>query len=128
VATLELHKEEAVPFAAQLGWTPPTTDRCLVPADKIFTKHGYLPPRQLVAHLRQRRVTQVFVCGVQTETCVLAAGFVLFDAGLKPTLVADLQAGSSLDPSGALGLRLWRHHFGTVVETHRALLPEAPGV
>lgn len=124
VATIELHMEEAVPFAAQLGWTPPAADCCLVPADRIFTKHGYLPPPKLVTHLRRKRVKRVFVCGVQSETCVLAAGFILFDAGLKPTLIADLLAGSSLDRSGGLGLRLWRHHFGAVVESHRALLTD----
>jgi hypothetical protein len=30
--------------------------------------------------------------------------------------------GSSLDPSGALGVRLWRHHFGSVLDDHRELL------
>lgn len=99
-----------------------------MPAHKVFRKHGYLPPRELVTHLLQRKVTRVFVCGLQTETCVLAAGFALFDAGLKPTLVADLQAGSSLDRSGTLGLQLWRHHFGAVVATHHVLLADDPAV
>jgi nicotinamidase-related amidase len=128
VATIELHKEETVPFAAQLGWTPPAADRCLVPADRVFTKHGYLPPRELVTHLRRKRVRQVYVCGVQSDTCVLAAGFVLFDAGLRPTLLADLHAGSSLDRGGELGLRLWHHHFGAVIEAHHMLLSDGAGV
>jgi hypothetical protein len=42
---------------------------------------------------------------------VLAAGFALFDAGLHPTLLTDLVAGSSIDRSGDLGAKLWRHHF-----------------
>jgi len=53
----------------------------------------------------------VLVCGLQTETCCLAAGFALFDAGLRPTLLTDLTVGSSLDRSGGLGVRLWEHHF-----------------
>jgi nicotinamidase-related amidase len=54
----------------------------------------------------------VLVCGIQADTCCLAAGFMLFDAGLHPTLLAWLTVGSSLDRSAALGARLWRHHFG----------------
>ena len=124
VATIELHDESRVPFRRQLGWTPPPDEACLVTVDRVFTKHGYSPPEALVAHLRAQEVTRVFVCGIQADTCVLAAGFVLFDAGLHPTLVADLVVGSSLDRSGELGVRLWRHHFGQVVENHLTLLKE----
>lgn len=127
LATVELHKEAAVPFAGQLGWAPPAEDRCLAPADKVFTKHGYLPPPELVAHLNERGARKVFVCGVQADTCVLAAGFALFDSGLNPALIADLVAGSSLDRGGELGVRLWRHHFGAAIESHRALLPGVAG-
>jgi len=38
----------------------------------------------------------------------------LFDAGLRPTLLKWLSAGSSLDRSAELGARLWQHHFGRV--------------
>jgi nicotinamidase-related amidase len=66
-------------------------------------------------HLRDLQVERVLVCGVQAETCVLAAGFALFDAGLHPTLLKWLTVGSSLDRSGDLGARLWKHHFGSVL-------------
>ena len=69
----------------------------------------------LVDHLRGLRPDRVLVCGIQADTCVLAAGFALFDAGLNPTLLAWLTVGSSLDRSGALGARLWAHHFGAVL-------------
>jgi hypothetical protein len=45
------------------------------------------------------------------------AGFALFDAGLRPTLLKWLTVGSSLDPSGELGARLWEHHFGSVLSS-----------
>jgi nicotinamidase-related amidase len=57
------------------------------------------------------------VCGLQTETCCLAAGFALFDAGLQPTLITDLTEGSSLDRTGELGIRLWEHHFKHTVKS-----------
>jgi Amidases related to nicotinamidase len=65
----------------------------------------------------------VLVCGIQADTCVLAAGFALFDAGLSPTLIEDLVAGSSLDRSGRLGVDLWRHHFGQVVSSAEIVEP-----
>ncbi|MEQ5839434.1 isochorismatase family protein [Paraburkholderia acidicola] len=114
VATVERHDENRTPFERQLGWHPPSEDHSLIDADRVFIKHGYLPPREAIEYLVSLKPQRVLVCGVQTETCVLAAGYVLFDAGLMPTLVTDLTLGSSLDPTGGLGTRLWRHHFRNV--------------
>jgi nicotinamidase-related amidase len=61
--------------------------------------------------LQSLELDRVLACGLQTETCCLAAGFALFDAGLQPTLITDLTAGSSLDRTGALGVSIWEHHF-----------------
>jgi nicotinamidase-related amidase len=121
VATVERHDESKVPFHRQLRWHPSADDEALVTADRSFVKHGYLPPAAAIDHLRGLGVERVLVCGIQADTCVLAAGFVLFDAGLQPTLIADLAVGSSLDPSGGLAVRLWRHHFGHVIERYEEL-------
>ena len=126
VATLEIHDEDIVPFRHQLGWVPAAEDRCLVAAQRVFVKHGYAPSPETIAYLRSLSVDRVLVCGIQADACVIAAGFALFDAGLHPTLIADLVVGSSLDRSGALGIRLWRHHFGRVVERHTDLLSGVP--
>lgn len=121
VATVERHDESITPFERQLGWKPGANDDSLVPADRIFIKHGYLPPVAAIDHLRSLAIDRVLVCGIQADTCCLAAGFMLFDAGLQPTLLKWLSVGSSLDPSADLGARLWRHHFGSVLETPDAL-------
>ena len=117
VATVERHDESITPFQRQLNWHPGPADESLVEADRIFIKHGYLPPPELIAYLRDLAPERVLVCGTQAETCVLAAGFALFDAGLRPTLLPWLTVGSSLDRTGALGARLWKHHFGSVLES-----------
>lgn len=117
IATIELHDEARTPFQSQLGWRPGAEDTCLVEPDELFVKHGYAPPSEALAYLKRLSPDRVLVCGVQTETCVLAAGFSLFDAGLHPTLVTDLTVGSSLDRSGQLGIRLWEHHFRNTVST-----------
>jgi nicotinamidase-related amidase len=115
VATVERHDESVTPFERQLGWKPGTADENLIAADRVFIKHGYLPPPDAIDYLRSLRMERILVCGTQTDTCVLAAGFALFDAGLRPTLLKWLTVGSSLDRSGDLGARLWKHHFGSVV-------------
>lgn len=122
VATVERHDEAITPFERQLGWKPTPDDASLVRTDALFVKHGYLPPLEAIRHLRGIGVDRVLVCGIQADTCVLAAGFALFDAGLHPTLLRWLTVGSSLDRSGALGERLWRHHFGAVIGSRKELM------
>ncbi len=117
VATVERHDESVTPFARQLGWQPAPNDQSLVAADRIFIKHGYAPPPETVSYLKSLAPQRVLVCGIQTDTCVLAAGFALFDAGLQPTLISNLTVGSSLDRSGQLGVDLWRHHFKHVLNS-----------
>ncbi len=117
VATVERHDEEIVPFVRQLGWKPGPRDEPLIAANKVFFKHGYLPPTEAIAHLKAMDIERVYVCGNQIETCCLGAGFMLFDAGLHPTLLKWLGVGSSLDRSGEMGARLWQHHFGSVIHS-----------
>ncbi|MBC3421363.1 cysteine hydrolase [Pseudomonas wayambapalatensis] len=114
IASVELHDEQVTPFQQQLGWHPAREDESLVEADEVFVKHGYGQTPEAIDYLKKLGVERVLVCGLQTETCVLAAGFALFDAGLNPTLVTDLTVGSSLDRSGKLGIELWTHHFRQV--------------
>ncbi len=121
-ATVERHDEQKVPFFRQLGWKPGSVDNSLVRADREFIKYGYGPPPEVIDFFQDWEIDRVLVCGIQADTCVLAAGFALFDAGLQPTLVADTVVGSSLDRSGKLGVNLWRHHFGQVIEKHSDIL------
>ncbi|MDP9871705.1 cysteine hydrolase family protein [Agrobacterium tumefaciens] len=121
VATVERHDESVTPFERQLGWKPGRHDESLVAADRIFIKHGYAPPQEVIDYLLSLKLDRVLVCGIQADTCVLAAGFALFDAGLHPTLLPWLTVGSSLDRSGGLGARLWKHHFGAVLAGPEAL-------
>ncbi|MEL7110208.1 MAG: isochorismatase family protein [Pseudomonadota bacterium] len=100
VATVERHNESRVPFKAQLNWAPAQNDLSLVKADHEFVKHGYAPTPQILDTIMGMGPDRVLVCGIQADTCVLAAGFALFDLGLKPTLIADTVVGSSLDRSG----------------------------
>ncbi|WP_439862687.1 isochorismatase family protein [Pseudomonas antarctica] len=125
VATVERHDERITPFARQLGWQPAPDDDSLIEADRIFIKHGYAPTPETIEYLKSLSPERVLVCGIQTDTCVLAAGFALFDAGLQPTLISDLTLGSSLDRTGKLGVDLWRHHFAKVIDREQVIATTA---
>src|SRR3954452_16580514 len=56
VATVERHDESITPFEGQLGWKPGKADESLIPADRIFIKHGYLPPSAAIEYLRDLRM------------------------------------------------------------------------
>lgn len=121
VASIERHDEAITPFESQLGWKPGVSDDGLVAVDKTFIKNGYLPPPDMITYLQGLNLDRVLVCGIQADTCVLAAGFALFDVGLRPTLLSWLTTGSSLDRSGKLGGELWRHHFREIIEKRDGL-------
>ena len=120
VATVERHDESVTPFWKQLQWKPGPDDDPLIAVDKVFVKHGYLPPRDIIDYFKANDVEQVLVCGIQADTCCLAAGLMLFDAGLHPTMLKWLTVGSELDRSSELGATLWAHHFGAHHVIHTA--------
>lgn len=58
--------------------------------DIVLTKKSYgLRPRD-ITRLRALDIDQLVVCGVDTDACVLAVMFSLFDAGFKCRLRKDL--------------------------------------
>ncbi|VVM76372.1 hypothetical protein PS639_02039 [Pseudomonas fluorescens] len=87
------------------------TDKKVVALNRSAPPFSLFASPLFVEYLQSLKVERVLVCGLQTKTCCLAAGFALFDAGLQPTLITDLTVGSSLDRTGGLGVRLWEHHF-----------------
>ncbi|MEM8729549.1 MAG: isochorismatase family protein [Pseudomonadota bacterium] len=121
IATVFHHDESQVPYSRQIGWQLPSRDDSLVRADHVVIKHGYGPSQAVLDRLADWRPGRVLVCGIEADACVLAAGFALFDAGLRPTLVGDAVAGSSRDPDARETLGLWQHHIGPVTALDREL-------
>lgn len=60
------------------------------PRDLVFDKTRYgLTPGQ-IRRLKRRGITQVAVCGIDTDACVLGVLFSLFDAGVDCRAVPGL--------------------------------------
>lgn len=92
-ATLFQHDESQVPLV-KFGRTPPQDTAILVPAQVTFTKAGYGLPPQALEWLKAQRPEEVLVVGGHTDANVLASGFALFNAGLRPSMVPVLCYGN----------------------------------
>ena len=54
------------------------------PGSKIFIKETVsAATAELLAHLRAEQIDNIDVCGLSTDTCVLATAFALHDAGFR---------------------------------------------
>lgn len=62
------------------------------PADaprQIVTHYGYAPPADFIASLKAAGHTKVGICGVDTDACVMAACFALWDAEIQPIIFSQ---------------------------------------
>jgi len=62
---------------------------------KVFKKTGYGLPRALIRYLKNKKITRVDIGGLETDACVLAALFDLWDAGIQPRLLRTLSSARS---------------------------------
>jgi len=65
------------------------------PDDLVFEKSSYGLSAAHIRRLRRRKITRVTVCGQDTDACVLAVMFSLFDAGIECHLKEDMCWSSS---------------------------------
>ncbi len=63
--------------------------------DLVIDKTGYGLTASHIRRLKQKRITRVTVCGLDTDACVLGVMFSLFDAGIRCHLKEDMCWSSS---------------------------------
>jgi hypothetical protein len=77
----------------------------------VVDKWGYGLPRHAVDRLTLTGITEWHLCGLETDACVLAVAYSLWDAGMRPFLLADLCA--SVDPAlHAAAVDIFARQFG----------------
>ena len=96
----------------------------------VIDKWGYGLPRHAVDRLALGRlatdgIKEWHLCGLETDACVLAVAFSLWDAGLRPFLLADLCASASQDLHDA-AVALFARQFGAK-SVLRIEAPPGPG-
>ena len=82
------------------------------PSATIIRKHSYhtLTPRLYTA---LHEAGEVAICGVNTDVCVMVAATEMFDAGIRPTILADATASSAGEQNHATALRLLSRQIGS---------------
>lgn len=61
----------------------------------IFKKDGYAISDEAINYLKSKKVKKVDVCGLETDACILASVFKLWDSGIEPNILYDLTQTSS---------------------------------
>ena len=82
-------------------------------AHRVFRKRGYsalTPDAQ--EFLRFHQCSDVHVCGFDTDGCVLATCFSLWDAGYAPILIEEAVASSGGKAMHAAALEIAKRSFG----------------
>lgn len=75
--------------------------------DKVMDKSTYAVTGMFPQFLPKNKVREVYIAGFNTETCVMATALHLFDMGIKPVIIQNCCASSSINPYAhrhALGL------------------------
>jgi len=82
----------------------------------VFEHYGYRPPDELIAQLKNFRA--VHICGVDTDACVMAAVFALWDAEIQPVILANYCMSSGGIQFHRAALDLMLRQFGAKCVQH----------
>lgn len=78
---------------------------------QVHEHFGYAPPVELVNELKKYKT--IGICGVDTDACVMASVFSLWDAGLRPVVLEKYCASSGGTQFHRAALDLMLRQFGT---------------
>lgn len=93
VAT-RFHNEEGSNYRKLIRWErlagPPDTDLddAIERVQTVIDKTTYSAVPHLVPMLTERSISRVFICGIDTDICVLQNASDLFDLGLEPVVIS----------------------------------------
>ena len=61
----------------------------------IFEKYGYGLTEQMINKLKDLGIEEIEICGTDSDACVMAIAYNLFDSGIKPIILKDMIGSSS---------------------------------
>ena len=99
----------------------PETDICdeikeFVDDANLFYKNNYsaLKVPEIALGLKESDIGEVHLCGFDTDCCVLATTYDLFDQGLKPIILEDLTFSTSKDKLHDSAIKIIKRNVGFV--------------
>jgi len=107
-------------FAKCIDWqecmTSPGKD-LITPAGhetrRVIDHFGYAPPPELIAEFKKVGYQKVSICGVDTDACVMAHTFSLWDNDIQPIIHANYCASSGGDEMHKAAISMMYRQFGT---------------
>lgn len=79
----------------------------------VFEKNSYGLSQEIIHFLKTNNISEVHLCGLDLDACVLAAAFNLFDNHIKPTFLINLCESSCKDGSVKLStIKIMKRQFG----------------
>ncbi|OGK32605.1 hypothetical protein A3I50_02980 [Candidatus Roizmanbacteria bacterium RIFCSPLOWO2_02_FULL_37_9] len=69
---------------------------------------------QIIEALKENKVQEVHLCGFDTDCCVLATAYDLFDLGLKPVILENLTWSTSKDKLHNAAIKMVNKNIGFV--------------
>lgn len=97
-------------------WEPIEEIKQFVNKDNLFYKNilsAYKVPG-VKNELVKNNIKEVDLCGFDTDCCVLATAYDLFDSGIKPVILKDLTWSTSKDDLNTPTLKIVKRNIGFV--------------
>ena len=88
----------------------------------IYVKHGYSAVSESLLEAGRAAGGEVHLCGIATDNCVLATAIDLFEANLRPIVIADACASHAGAPYHEAGIMIVKRLVGERQVTTRAAL------
>lgn len=117
--------DPSAPLWRLSGWkdcvASPDTDICdeikqFTSPKNLFYKHILSAAKvaEIKEGLRQNKISEVDLCGFDTDCCVLATAYDLFDQGVKPVVLENLTWSTSKEKLHAPALKMLLRNIGFV--------------
>ena len=109
------------PFRTFIGWTrfaqdaPTDTDLAFMPRDDsvIIEKTLYTAAPDIISFTQEKQISEVSLCGIATDNCILKTAIDLFESSIRPVILADYCASHGGPDAHNAGLLLLRRMVGT---------------
>lgn len=79
----------------------------------VFDHYGYAPPPELIERMHADGVSEAAICGLDTDACVMAALFSLWDHNIRPVVLSAYCTSSGGEAFHRVALDLMLRQFGT---------------
>lgn len=111
-------------YRSVLGWNVEPGELVFQPDHAvILEKTGYGLSAKNIDRLRGTGCTEWHLCGLETDACVLACAFSLWDAGLRPRILLDLCASPLQKEAKMILERQFGKSIGSILD-HRSRKPQ----